>query len=143
MSEVPAALLICGGGIFMVLGFLHALYTYLDIRNPRRIVPDDPRVTAAMGSSNVRLSRGGTTMWKAWVGFNFSHSLGAILFGALAIAGGATLQTLLLPAWTLLLFAMIAAAYLVLGVLYWFRIPIAGIAIATACFLLAWVLYAR
>jgi hypothetical protein len=137
------ALLMCGGGIFVLLGFLHVLYTFLDIRNPRRIVPDDPTVAAAMATSKVRIARGGTTMWKAWVGFNFSHGLGAILFGALTIAAGTTLQTLPVPSWILLLFAVIGATYLVLASLYWFRIPIAGIAIATACFLIAWLLYAR
>ena len=135
------ALLICGGGIFVVFGFLHALYTFLDIRNPRRLVPDDPAIAAAMATSKLRLTRGGTTMWKAWVGFNFSHSLGLILFGSLCIAAGASLQALPVPSWVLLLFAVIGAAYSVLAVLYWFRIPIAGSAIATACFVLAWVLW--
>jgi hypothetical protein len=135
------ALLTCGGSIFVVLGFLHALYTFLDIRKPRRLVPDDPAIAAAMATSKVRLTRGGTTMWKAWVGFNFSHSLGAILFGSLSIAAGTTLQMLPVPSWVLLLFAVIGAAYLVLAVLYWFRIPIVGCAIATACFLIAWLLY--
>jgi len=136
-------LLVFGGSIFLLLGFLHALYTWLDIRNPRRLVPDDPAVVAAMTSSNVRLARGGTTMWKAWVGFNFSHSLGAMLFGTLCVATGASIQLLAIPSWVLLLFVAIGALYLVLAVLYWFRIPVAGIAIATTCLLVAWVLYAR
>ena len=136
------ALLMCGGSIFVVFGFLHALYTFLDIRNPRRLVPDDPAIAAAMATSKLHLARGRTTMWKAWVGFNFSHSLGLILFGALSIAAGTTLQTLPVPSWILLLFAVMGAAYVVLAVLYWFRIPIAGSAIATACFLIAWFLYA-
>ena len=136
------SLLMCGGGIFVVLGFLHALYTFLDIRKPRRLVPDDPAIAAAMATSKLRLTRGRTTMWKAWVGFNFSHSVGAVLFGGLSIAAGTTFQTLPVPSWVLLLFAAIGAVYLVLAVLYWFRTPIAGIAIATACFLIAWFMYA-
>ena len=70
-------LLELGGGIFLLLGILHALYTFLDIREPRRLVPQEPSVALAMVESPVRLARGGTTMWRAWVGFNFSHSLGA------------------------------------------------------------------
>lgn len=134
-------LLSLGGGIFVLLGFLHALYTFLDIRNPRRIVPDDPAVAAAMAASKVRLARGGTTMWRAWVGFNFSHALGAVLFGILCIVVGANLQSLAVPPWVLLLFVAISALYLALGVLYWFRIPIGGLAIATACLLIAWLMY--
>jgi hypothetical protein len=130
-----------GGGIFVVLGLLHALYTFLDIRRPRRLVPDDPAVSAAMARSRVRLARGGTTMWRAWVGFNFSHSLGAVLFGALCIFAAAVTGTVAVPGWTLLLFFAIGLIYLAIGVLYWFRIPIAGIAVATGCLLVAWLNY--
>jgi hypothetical protein len=135
------ALLVCGGSIFALFGFLHALYTFLDIRDPRRLVPDDPAIAKAMVSSKVRLTRGGTTMWKAWVGFNFSHSLGLLLFGGLCVAAGVTLQALRVPPWILLLLAGIGAVYFVLAVRYWFRIPVAGSAIATACLVLAWLLY--
>lgn len=91
----------------------------------------------------MTLGRDGTTMWKAWVGFNFSHSLGAMLFGTLCVAAGASIQLLAIPSWVLLFLVAIGALYLVLGVLYWFRIPAAGIAIATTCLLVAWILYAR
>jgi len=90
----------------------------------------------------VRLARGGTTMWRAWVGFNFSHSLGAVLFGGLCIWASAVLGTLAVPGWILLLFVVIALVYLGLSVLYWFRIPTAGIAVATICLLAAWLTYA-
>jgi hypothetical protein len=134
-------LLMAGGGIFVLLGGLHVLYTFLDIRKPRRIVPDDPTTTAAMTVSKVRIARGGTTMWRAWVGFNFSHGLGAILFGGLTVAAGAILQALPVPSWVLLLIAGIGAVYFALAALYWFRIPVLGTGIATACFVMAWLLY--
>jgi hypothetical protein len=34
-----AFLVILGGAVFGVLGGLHAIYTLLDLRNPRRLVP--------------------------------------------------------------------------------------------------------
>jgi len=86
--RATSLLLYTGGGIFVVLGLLHAIYTFADIRRPRRLVPDDPAVSAAMHRSHLRLARGRTTMWQAWVGFNFSHSLGVVLFGALSVAAG-------------------------------------------------------
>ncbi len=43
-SPMIAMLLILGGSVFGVLGGLHAIYTALDLRNPRRLVPDDPSV---------------------------------------------------------------------------------------------------
>jgi hypothetical protein len=134
-------LLILGGSLFALLGLLHALYTFADISRPRRLVPNDPAVMQAMSSSGVRLARGGTTMWRAWVGFNFSHSLGAILFGSACILVARSLRLLALPKPALLVPVAIAALYLVLAIRYWFRIPALGIAAATLCFLAAWLLY--
>jgi len=50
-----AFLLILGGAVFGVLGALHATYTLLDLRNPRRLVPADPSVAQAMANSALRL----------------------------------------------------------------------------------------
>jgi hypothetical protein len=139
--RIAGFLLDFGGGIFVLLGLLHALYTYLDIERPRRLVPRDPAVTQAMAQSHLRLSGTGTTMWRAWVGFNFSHSLGVVLFGLVCIGAGRVLVTMLLPAWILFAFVVIALMYLALGLLYWFRIPVAGIALGLVCLLIAWLTY--
>jgi len=140
--RITRFLLDLGGGIFVLLGLLHALYTFLDIGRPRRLVPQDPSVARAMAESQLRLARGGTTMWRAWVGFNFSHSLGVALFGVLCICAGVVLGTMVTSAWMLLLLVIIALAYLGLSVLYWYRIPTAGIALGTVCLLVAWLMYA-
>jgi hypothetical protein len=137
-SPLIAILLMVGGAVFAVLGALHALYTLLDLRNPRRLVPDDRAVVRAMANSALRLSRGGTDMWRAWIGFNFSHSLGVLLFAAWAIWSGAHISTL--PAGVLPALILIGCIYLALALLYWFRIPAIGIAIGTGCFAAAWLL---
>jgi hypothetical protein len=137
-----ASLLLCtGGGIFVILGLLHALYTFLDVRRPRRLVPDDPAVTAAMKHSHLRLTRGRTTMWQAWVGFNFSHSLGVVLLGALSVTMGALIPRMAIPGLLLGALVVVGLIYVLIAARYWFRIPIAGAAIATACLLLAWLLH--
>lgn len=133
--------LIAGGAVFGILGFLHALYTFLDIERPRRLVPDDPNVRAAMSATGVRLARGGTTMWRAWVGFNFSHSLGAVLFAVLCIGLGAMLPTVAVPKVVLVGPVAVGLAYLWLAIRYWFSIPRTGIAIGTALFAVAWLVY--
>ena len=89
-----ASLLIIGGAVFGVLGCLHAIYTFLDLRNPQRLVHADPSVARAMASSPLRLSGGRTDMWRAWIGFNFSHSLGVLMLGALALWAGSRSNTL-------------------------------------------------
>lgn len=140
-TYVIATLLILGGVVFGVLGGLHAFYTLLDLRNPRRLVPVDPSVAQAMAHSTLRISRGGTDMWQAWVGFNFSHSLGLLLFAALAIGAGARIETL--PGGIMSALILIGCVYLVLALLYWFRTPAVGVAIGTGCFFAAWVLSLR
>jgi hypothetical protein len=133
-----AILLILGGAAFGVLGGLHAIYTLLDLRKPRRLVPVDLSVAQAMADSALRLSRGGTDMWRAWIGFNFSHSLGVLLVGTLGIWAGSRIKTF--PVAIIPVLALIGCVYLVLALLYWFRIPAIGVAIGTGCFVAAWVL---
>ena len=134
--------LICiAGVIYGLLGSLHALYTFLDMRNPRRIIPDDPAVIAAMQASKIRLTRGESTMWQGWVGFNLSHSLGALMFAAACFIVVACLGIFALSPWALFALAAVSALYLLLATQYWFRIPILGTAMATACLTAAWLLY--
>ena len=138
---IPAVLLVVGGSIFGTLGLLHAWFTFQDIGRPRRLVPADPTLRDAMATSGVRLARGGTTMWRTWVGLNFSHSLGVLLFAACAIALGLGLTSGRVPRGLLLLPPAIGSIYVFLGVRYWFRVPVAGTALGTLCFVVAWALY--
>jgi hypothetical protein len=82
-----------------------------------------------------------TTMWQAWVGFNFSHSLGIVLFGALSIATGVIIDTMAVPGLMLLSLVAVGLIYVLIGALYWFRIPITGAALGTTCLLFAWLTY--
>jgi hypothetical protein len=134
-----AILLILGGAVFGVLGALHATYTLLDLRSPRRLVPVDPAVAQAMANSSLRLSGGRTDMWRAWIGFNFSHSLGVLLVGVLALWAGSRFNTLPLSVSTGVM-TLLGCVYLILALLYWFRSPAIGVAIGTGCFAVAWVL---
>jgi hypothetical protein len=138
---LTGALLCIAGLIYGLLGLLHALYTLMDIRDPRRIVPDDPLVIAAMQSSKIRLTRGESTMWEGWVGFNFSHSLGALMLAAACFIVAACFRIFAFSPWALFALAAVSAIYLLLAVQYWFRVPIIGIALATACLSGAWLLY--
>jgi hypothetical protein len=139
-SPMIAILLILGGAVFGVLGALHAIYTLLDLRNPRRLVPVDPSLAHAMANSGLRLSRGGTDMWRAWIGFNFSHSLGLLLFAALSLWAGFRIN--MLPGGVRPVLTLVGCIYLVLAVLYWFRVPVIGVAIGTGCFAAAWIIRA-
>jgi hypothetical protein len=100
--------------------------------------PDNAVVMQAMSESGLRLARGGTTMWSAWVGFNFSHSLGLVMFGFGCIAVGVCLRSLALPKAALLVPVGTGAIYYLLAVRYWFRAPAIGVAAGTLCFIVGW-----
>ena len=135
------ALLGIAGAIYGLLGALHAVYTLADIRSPRRIVPDDPAVITAMQTSKIRITRGESTVWQGWIGFNLSHSLGALMLSAACFIVAATLRRFAFSPWVLLVLAAISAVYPLLAAQYWFRIPILGTAAATACLGAAWLIY--
>ena len=99
-------------------------------------------IAQAMANSAVRISRGGTDMWRAWIGFNFSHSLGVLLVGALGISAGCRMKALPLSI-IMPLLTLLGGVYEVLALLYWFWIPAVGVAIGSACFAVAWLLSLR
>src|SRR5215467_15280424 len=117
LSPMVAVLLILGGSISCVLGGSHAIYTLLDLRNPRWLVPVDPSVAQAMANSALRLSGGGTDMWRARIGFNFSHSLGVLLVGMVAIWAGSHIHKA--PAGIMPALIFIGCLYLLLALRYW------------------------
>ncbi len=127
------ALIVAGALVFGLLGSLHLAYTFFTgLFSPR-----DPATEAAMKATHPRLTSR-TTLWNAWVGFNASHSLGALLFAAvyllLALAHMPWLRESPALVW---LAALTSLAYLALAVRYWFRTPLLGIAAATVCFFAA------
>jgi hypothetical protein len=78
MRMLPAFLLAASAAIILLLGLAHLLFTFYG----PKLVPRDPELQARMREVSPVISRE-TSMWRAWVGFNASHSLGAILFGAI------------------------------------------------------------
>jgi hypothetical protein len=110
----------------LALGLMHLVFTF----HGRRFHPRDAAVQTAMQQTTPLITRD-TTMWKAWIGFNASHSYGAMLFGLvwgyLALwQPGVLAQSLFLQ----LLGLALLAAYVHLGWRYWFNIPFRGIVLA-------------
>jgi hypothetical protein len=136
------ALLGIAGLVYAVLGLLHAIYTLLDERNPTRLAPDDPAVVTAMQGSKLRLSRGATTMWQAWISFNLTHSLAALMLGAACFIVAACFRVFAFPPGALFALAGVSLLVTLIGQRYWFAIPRVGSLVATSCLLAAALLYA-
>ena len=69
------------------LGLAHVFATPLTPAESKGLSPRDAALRETMSKETVRLTRR-TTLWLAWVGFNLSHSLGAVLFGGVALLIG-------------------------------------------------------
>jgi hypothetical protein len=123
-------LIAASAAILFLLGSAHLLYTYWG----PKLLPRDVGLIEAMQRTQLRLTAE-TTVWRAWIGFNASHSLCAILFGLiygyLALAQPELLfRSLYLQAVGLGLLL----AFVVLAKLYWFSIPFMGVGLALACY---------
>jgi hypothetical protein len=129
--QILARLLVgLSAAIILSLGALHLLYTFWG----RKLLPRDSDLQSSMNIISPVISDQ-TTMWKAWVGFNASHSMGAILFG-LIYGYLAVFEAELFFGSIYLTFvglAMLSGLFLI-GRRYWFSIPNLGISISLACF---------
>ena len=124
---------ISGASIFAALGTFHLYFTFFS----NKFLARDENVTESMKGTSPILT-GDTTMWKAWIGFNASHSLGAMSFGAIYILLAVGHEDVLRESWELMALAVLTALfYLYLAKQYWFRIPFIGILAGTVCFCLA------
>jgi hypothetical protein len=123
---IARALVTLSAAILFALGSIHLVYTF---RGPK-LTPRDPALQARMREVSPVISRE-TTMWKTWIGFNASHGLGALLFG-LVYGYLAVAQSVFLFQSVFLLSVgfCILLSYLVLGKVYWFRVPFTGILLA-------------
>jgi hypothetical protein len=119
--------------IILLLGLAHLLFTFYG----PSFMPRDRELQARMRAVAPVISRE-TTMWRAWVGFNASHSFGAILFGAvygyLSLVHSAFLFR---SAFLLWLGLLLLCGYLFLAKRYWFSIPFRGILLALVLYVLA------
>ena len=133
MNAFAPMLVAASATIILALGILHLLYTF---RGPK-LLPRDPDLQVRMSEVSPVITRE-TTMWECWVGFNASHSLGAILFGAvygyLALWHGTLFFQSAFLQWLGLL---TLAGYVFLAKSYWFSIPFRGIILATILYVLA------
>jgi len=127
-----AALLVAvSAAITLLLGVVHLLYTFYG----QKLSPRDPALLARMQEISPVITRQ-TTMWRAWIGFNASHSYGLILFGAIygylaLMHGGFLFQSVFLLA----VGVIGLLAYLILCHKYFFRIPLLGVLLATALYI--------
>jgi hypothetical protein len=123
--------MLASASITFFLGLVHLIYTFWG----PKLTPRDPALQISMSQISPVITKE-TTMWRCWLGFNASHSMGLILFGLvfgfLAVAHS---QLLFQSPFLLAVGLAMLVGLLVLSKAYFFRVPLAGISISLACFI--------
>ncbi len=129
-------LMVLSASIIFTLGVVHLVYTFWG----PNLTPRDPVLQVSMSQISPVITKE-TTMWRCWVGFNASHSMGLILFG-LVFGYLALAQDQLLFQSLFLLFVGLAmlGGLVVLAKAYWFSAPFTGVSISLACYVASIVL---
>ncbi len=124
--DLAQLLMLIGISIIGILGGVHLVFTMFS----RKFHPYPVSLLESMRTSSPRITKQ-TSMWKAWVGFNISHSFGAICFAAVylplivtnfAIVSGSV--------WLSLLPVLVSLVYTILAKIYWFKVPFTGFLLA-------------
>jgi hypothetical protein len=123
LTTLGPLLLAASSAIILTLGLLHLAITF----HGPKLFPRDRDLQKRMTEVSPVITRE-TTMWKTWIGFNASHSFGAMLFGAvygyLALLNA---DFLFASTYLLALGAATLAGYVFLGKRYFFSVPYRGI----------------
>ncbi len=126
MSGIPSVLIGSSALIALLLGAVHLFYTFVGTK----LHPRDAGLKTKLAQTPLMITRE-TDMWAAWLGFNASHSLGALLFGALYGYLALMQSDLLFQSAFLLVLGLITlTAYVFLAKCYWFSIPFRGFSLA-------------
>jgi hypothetical protein len=140
MAELSRYFFLAGALPFLILGIAHAVVTPLAQTARKGLSPRDAELPSAMARSRVRLT-GGMDMWRGWVGFNLSHSVGILAFGAFVVVTGLSSEAFTQQAAVAVpLSLLVSTSYLCLAVKYWFRVPVIGCVLSVGCFATSWVL---
>ncbi|MGB6473538.1 MAG: hypothetical protein WBF04_05590 [Candidatus Sulfotelmatobacter sp.] len=129
-------LMVLSASIVLTLGVVHFAYTFWGTK----LTPRDPALQISMSQISPVITKE-TTIWRCWVGFNASHSMGLILFGLvfgfLALAHN---QLLFHSPFLLVIGLAMLVGFVVLCKVYFFSAPLTGISIALACYVASIVL---
>ena len=126
-------LMVLSASIIFALGVVHLVYTFWGTQ----LTPRDPALQISMRQISPVITKE-TTIWRSWVGFNASHSMGLMLFGL--VFGFLALdhdQLLFHSPFLLAVGLAMLGGLVVLCRLYFFSVPLAGISISLACYVVS------
>jgi hypothetical protein len=128
---IPIVLMSLSAVVLLTLGTLHLVYTF----SGPLLTPRDPALQARMAEVHPVITRQ-TTMWRAWIGFNASHSMGAILFGLIyGYLASVHIEVLMNSPFLLGVGLAMLVGFVILAKLCWFRVPFIGVLVSLAFYI--------
>jgi hypothetical protein len=125
--------MVLSASIVLALGVIHLVYTFWG----PNLTPRDPALQISMSQTSPVITKE-TTMWRCWIGFNATHSMGLILFGLvfgfLALAHS---QILFRSPFLLAVGLAMLVSYVVLCRVSFFSAPLRGVSTALACYVIS------
>ena len=122
-----------GGSVIMFLGLAHLVFTLRSTPQGGPLSPTDPAVRSAMSTpGGIGLAPAiAVPLWRSWVGFNLSHSLGVLAVGAyIAVPALVDFDGALDRIEWLVPAVALPLVYLAISIRCWFDKPTRGIALA-------------
>ncbi|HEX3446501.1 MAG TPA: hypothetical protein VHS80_17435 [Chthoniobacterales bacterium] len=117
--------MVLSASIIFTPGVVHLVYTFWG----SELTPRDPALQISMSQTSPVITKE-TTMWRCWIGFNATHSMGLMLFGLvfgfLAVAHG---QLLFRSPFLLAVGLAMLGGYVVLCKVSFFSAPLTGISL--------------
>jgi len=131
ITKLASGLIALSAGLIAALGLVHLVYTF----HGTNLHPRDAELRLKMENALPMLTNE-TTMWKAWIGFNATHSLGLLLFGAIyGYLALAQRQLLFRSGFLVVTGFMMLAAYAYLCRRYFFSDPLRELVLAGILYL--------
>jgi len=125
-----------GSIIIAVFGGIHIYYTFFTNNFSSR----NEKMVGDMKTSFPNLTKQ-TTMWKAWIGFNASHSIGIIFIGIINFYLASRYFLILQSSHFFFLFNILTIGFYVwLAKKYYFKVPLIGISLTFVCFIISYIL---
>ncbi len=127
---VARVLMLVSASIVFTLGVIHFVYTFWG----PKLAPRDHALQVSMSQVSPVITKE-TTIWRCWVGFNATHSMGLIFFGLVFGFLAVTDSKILFRSPFLLVVGLaMLGGLVVISKIYFFSTPFTGLSVSLACY---------
>ena len=135
-----------GATLIGAMGTAHLIYTFYDCLaiKPKYFAPVNDKNIEMMKNEQVQLAENHkSNLWKAWLGFNISHSYGAMIFSFYSLYLYNKTELFNNKKHKSILYGInifVSLSYTITSYLYWYKSPSIGLTAVTSCFAASYLL---